>query len=77
MNILLNVTGSVSAFKACALISMLVKNDYDVRVIATEDALRFVGKASFEGLSHNKLEESLFENDELIPHISLAQKWAE
>lgn len=76
-NILLNVTGSVSAFKACALISMLVKNDYDVRVIATEDALRFVGKASFEGLSHNKLEENLFGNDEIIPHIFLAQKWAD
>ena len=34
-NILLNVTGSISAFKSCSLISMLVKNGYDVKVIPT------------------------------------------
>lgn len=76
-NVLLNVTGSISCFKACALISLLTKNDYNVRVIATEDALKFVGKASFEGLSHNKLETSMFDNDDPIPHIHLAQNWAD
>ena len=76
-NILLNVTGSISAFKSCSLISMLVKNGYDVKVIPTEDALHFVGKASFEGLSHNKIEFSMFENDNPISHIYLAQTWAD
>lgn len=76
-NILLHVTGSISCFKACALISLLTKKDYNVRVIATEDALKFVGKASFEGLSHNKLETSMFDNDDPIPHIHLAQNWAD
>lgn len=76
-NILLNVTGSISAFKACSLISLLTKHDYNVRVIATEDALEFVGRASFEGLSHNKLETRMFNNDDPIPHIHLAQSWAD
>ena len=76
-NVLLNVTGSISCFKACTLISLLTKNDYNVRVIATEDALKFVGKASFEGLSHNKLETSMFDNDDPIAHIHLAQNWAD
>lgn len=76
-NILINVTGSVSAFKACSLISLLTKNDYNVKVIATESALEFVGKASFEGLSHNKLKTSMFNNDDPIPHINLAQNWAD
>ncbi|MCQ2585707.1 MAG: flavoprotein [Treponema sp.] len=75
--ILLNVTGSISCYKACALISLLTKKDYEVRVIATEDALKFVGEASFEGLSHNKLETSMFGNDDPIPHIHLAQNWAD
>lgn len=76
-NVLLNVTGSISCFKACTLISLLTKNDYNVRVIATEDALKFVGKASFEGLSHNKLETSMFDNDDPIAHIHLAQNWTD
>lgn len=76
-NILLHVTGSISAFKACSLISLLSKKGYDVRVIASEDALNFIGKVSFEGLSHHKLETSMFTNDDPIPHINLAQHWAD
>lgn len=76
-NILLNVSGSISAYKACALISLLTKNDFSVRVIASESALHFVGKASFEGLSHNRLETSMFENEDPIAHINLAQNWAD
>ena len=76
-NIVIHVTGSISAFKACSLISLLTKNDYNVRVIASEDALEFVGRASFEGLSHNKLETSMFNNEDPIPHIHIAQNWAD
>lgn len=76
-NILLHVTGSISCYKACALVSLLTKNDYKVRVVASEDALKFVGAASFEGLSHNKVETSMFGNDDPIPHIHLAQNWAD
>lgn len=75
-NILLHVTGSISCYKACALVSLLTKKGYSVRVIATEDALKFVGAASFEGLSHNKIETSMFGNEDPIPHIHLAQNWA-
>lgn len=76
-NILLHVSGSISAYKSCALISLLKKHGYNVRVIATKSALKFVGKASFEGLSHNKLETKMFNNYDPIPHINLAQNWAD
>ncbi len=76
-NILLYVSGSISCFKSCSLISMLKKNDYDVRVIASEDALKFVGKASFEGLTHHKIHTDLFNDEFEIPHIELAQKFAD
>ena len=62
-NILLYVSGSVSCFKACSLISMLVKNNYDVQVVASKDSLNFVGKSSLEGLSHHKVHTDMF-NDE-------------
>ena len=73
-NILLYVSGSISCFKSCSLISMLKKNDYDVRVIASEDALKFVGKASFEGLTHHKIHTDLFNDEFEIPHIELASQ---
>lgn len=76
-NILLYVSGSVSCFKSCSLISLLTKNGYDVRVIASKNALQFVGKASFEGLSHHKLHTDMFDDEQEIPHIYLGQKWAD
>lgn len=77
-NILLYVSGSISCFKSCSLISLLKKDDYNVKVIASQNALKFVGKASFEGLSKNKLITDLFEDSQhIIPHIELAQNWAD
>lgn len=76
-NILINVTGSISAFKSCSLISLLTKKGYNVKVIPTEDALNFVGKASFEGLSHNLIEKNMFDSQDPISHIHLAQNWAD
>lgn len=75
--VLLYASGSVSCFKSCSLISMLVKNGYEVQVAASAGALRFVGKASFEGLSHRKLCTDMFESSMTAPHIELAQKWAD
>ncbi len=76
-NILLNVTGSISCYKACALTSLLTKKGYNVKVIQTEDSLKFVGKATFEGLCHNKVLTSMFEGEDPIPHINLSQNWAD
>lgn len=76
-NILLHVTGSISAYKACALTSLLTKNGYKVRVMPSKDSLQFVGAASYEGISHNKVETEMFGNDDPIPHIHIAQNWAD
>ncbi|WP_318721514.1 flavoprotein [Treponema sp.] len=76
-NILIYVSGSISCFKSCSLISLLTKNGYDVRVIASRDALNFVGRASFEGLTHHKIHTDMFNDEFEIPHIELAQRWAD
>lgn len=76
--ILLCVTGSISCYKAAELASLLVKNGNEVKVVATEAALRFVGKATFEGLTKNKVYTDMWSNDEdPIAHITLGQKWAD
>lgn len=76
-NILLCVSGSIACYKAAALTSMLVKNGHSVKVAATENALKFVGRATFEGLCHNKLLSDLFSDDDPVEHITLSQKWAD
>lgn len=77
-NILLYTSGSISCYKSCALISLLTKENHSVKVVASENALKFVGRASFEGLSRNRLYTDMFSNDgEPIAHITLPQKWAD
>src|SRR5919198_1412880 len=49
--ILLGVTGGISAYKAVELARLLIKAGHAVRVVQTEAAERFVGRATFEGIT--------------------------
>lgn len=77
--ILLHVTGSISCYKACELTSLLVKSGSEVQVTMSEGALKFLQPAVFEGLSHRQtLTTDMFaRKPDCIPHITLAQKWAD
>ena len=78
-HILLHVTGSISCYKACELTSLLVKEGAEVQVTMSEGALKFLQPAVFEGLSHREaLTPDMFaRKPDCIPHITLAQKWAD
>lgn len=76
LNIALIVSGSISCYKACELTSMLLKDGHQVQVIATKAALRFVGTASFEGLTDRKVYTSMWAPRESKTHISL-RRWAD
>lgn len=75
-NIVLQITGSIAAFKAGTLLSTLVKNGYTVQCIATDSALKFIGEATLEGLSGRPIKTSTFSPGEMMDHINLA-KWAD
>jgi phosphopantothenoylcysteine decarboxylase/phosphopantothenate--cysteine ligase len=74
--ILLGVTGSIAAYKACELTRLLVKEEHEVHVIMTRCAQHFVTPLTFQTLSRNPVAKSMFdEPDEWVPgHISLADK---
>lgn len=77
-NILIHITGSIACYKAAALASMLVKAGYGVQITASESALRFIGEATFEGLTRRPVITDTFGGKpDFIPHISLAQNWAD
>ncbi|MEG1663331.1 MAG: flavoprotein, partial [Clostridia bacterium] len=52
-NVVLGVTGSISAYKACDIVSRLSKLGANVDVIMTKSATEFVAPLSFETLSRN------------------------
>jgi phosphopantothenoylcysteine decarboxylase/phosphopantothenate--cysteine ligase len=74
--ILLQVTGSIAAFKAVALCSKLVQQNFDVEVVLTEGAEKFVGAASFEGLTRKPVHRGLYDEGQMMAHIDL-ERWAD
>lgn len=76
-HILLAVCGGIAAYKSCEVLRGLQKAGHEVRVTCTADAERFVGKATFEGLTRHAVADDLYANPESsIPHIDLAE-WAD
>lgn len=74
--VLLGVTGSIAAYKAVELLRLMIKTGYDVNVIMTAAAVRFVGELTFRTLSRNPVTVDQFERPELWQpgHVSLAEK---
>jgi len=75
-NILLGVTGSIAAYKACELTRLLVKDGHDVQVLMTAAATKFVAPLTFRTLSRNPVPEGMFdEPDQWVPgHVALADR---
>lgn len=76
--IVLCVTGGIAAYKACDLVSRLVKLGAEVKVIMTRGACEFVSPVAFRALSNNPVAVSVFDEPVAweINHISLAD-WAD
>jgi phosphopantothenoylcysteine decarboxylase / phosphopantothenate---cysteine ligase len=63
--ILLGVSGGIAAYKALELARLATLAGHGVRVLMTENAARFVGAASFEGIVGSPVLTSEFERDPL------------
>ncbi|HUG03275.1 MAG TPA: flavoprotein [Steroidobacteraceae bacterium] len=74
--VLFLLTGSIACFKACELISRLVKRGVAVQTVASEGALRFVGTATLEGLTGRPPLVDLYQSGRAMDHINLA-RWAD
>jgi phosphopantothenoylcysteine decarboxylase/phosphopantothenate--cysteine ligase len=75
-NILFILSGSIACYKACAVISDLVQRGHRVRTVTTSAARQFVGTATLEGLTREKVGTDLFEPGAALDHIALA-RWAD
>jgi phosphopantothenoylcysteine decarboxylase/phosphopantothenate--cysteine ligase len=73
--VLLAVTGSIAAYKACEVARRLQDRGVEVRVAMTPNATRFVSPLTFAALSGHRVLHSSFDDDrpERIAHV----RWAE
>lgn len=75
--VILGVTGSIAAYKACEVLRQLVKQGAEVRVVMTDAAQKFVSPLTFETLSGNEVVRTLFPEYRVVKtrHIQFAE-WA-
>ena len=74
--VVLGVTGSIAAYKAANLASMLVKLHADVHVIMTKNATNFIHPITFETLTNHKCLVDTFDRNfqYSVEHVALAKK---
>jgi len=73
MGIILGVSGGIAAYKSCELLRLLTESGYDVRVVPTPDALRFVGEATWAALSGQPVTATAWDDVHEVPHVRLGQ----
>ncbi len=74
--VILGVTGSIAAYKAANLASLLKKQHADVHVIMTRNAMQFITPVTFETLTGNKCLTDTFDRNFPfeVEHVELAKR---
>ena len=75
-NIVLGVTGSISAYKIPNLASALMKLNANVEVVMTKNGAQFITPVTFETLTHNRCLTDTFDRADVseVKHIAVAER---
>jgi phosphopantothenoylcysteine decarboxylase / phosphopantothenate---cysteine ligase len=73
VRVLLGVTGGIAAYKAALVARLLVHAGATVDPVLTRGAERFVGAATFEGLTGRAVRTSVWEDIEAETHVGLGR----
>ncbi len=80
MNVLLGITGGIAAYKTPALVRLLKKSGFELEIVLTDSAEKFVSPLVLSTLNNKRVwRSSDFLSDEQgykIPHVNLAN-WAD
>ena len=74
MHVIVGITGGIAAYKATNIIRLLTEAGHTIKVIPTQNALRFIGATTLEALSHNTVDADLYTDVESVKHVSLGQE---
>ena len=73
LNIVVGVSGGIAAYKAVGVIRAFVLLGHDVHVVATDAALRFVGRPTLEAISRNPVHTDLYDGVAQVRHVAIGQ----
>jgi phosphopantothenoylcysteine decarboxylase / phosphopantothenate---cysteine ligase len=76
-NVVVGVTGGIAAYKSAPLIRLFSEAGHSVQVVATENAFKFIGRATLEALSKNPVsivDPDLFTDVDQVKHIAIAKE---
>ena len=74
MRVVVGVTGGIACYKAVGVVRELTLLGHDVHVIPTHSALKFVGAATWEAISHNPVSADVFTGVDQVRHVALGQQ---
>ena len=74
MRILVGITGGIAAYKSANIVRLLTEAGHEVKVLPTQNALKFIGASTLEALSHNSIDPDLYTQVADVKHIKLAQE---
>jgi phosphopantothenoylcysteine decarboxylase/phosphopantothenate--cysteine ligase len=71
LRILLGITGGIAAYKAANLIRAFTEHGHTVQALPTQNALRFIGKATLEALSGTAIDNDMYQDVHEVRHVEL------
>ncbi|KQW05903.1 phosphopantothenoylcysteine decarboxylase [Leifsonia sp. Root4] len=73
LTIVVGISGGIAAYKAVNVVRAFVLAGHSVHVVATEAALRFVGRPTLEAISRNPVHSELYEGVAEVRHVAIGQ----
>jgi phosphopantothenoylcysteine decarboxylase/phosphopantothenate--cysteine ligase len=71
--VILGVSGGIAAYKACSLLRLFTEAGYEVTVVPTQAALKFVGAPTWAALSGKPVSTEVWTDAHEVPHVRLGQ----
>ena len=74
LRVVVGVTGGIACYKAVSVVRSLVRLGHEVTVVPTHSALKFVGSATWEAISHRPVSAEVFDAVSEVKHVALGQQ---
>ena len=74
--VVVGVSGSIAAYKAPTIIRLLRQAGHEVKVVATQAALRFIGAPALAAVSGSAVSTGVFDDPAAVEHVATAE-WAD
>jgi len=74
LEIVVGVTGGIAAYKVCEVVRALREIGHGVTVVPTQNALKFVGAATWEALSGRPVSTQLFDSIDQVRHVGIGER---